>query len=156
MVKYPASPAFKHLPSIIKVGMHIYKHRNTRWSVCHSNTSDSISIIIHMEWVTNVRAGLEVVLTIGICHLHKKCDISKLIPVITVKRLQCSTDSLCNCILIPTYTPCQMASKSDELGLETYLKMCSAGGSCLILVLYSAACASYSAFLVSDSCSYAA
>ena len=102
------------------------------------------------------RAGLEAVLTIGICHLHKKRDISKLIPVITTKRLQCSTDSLCNCVLIPTYTPCQIASKSDELGLGTYSKMCSTGGSCLIFALYSAACASYSAFSASDSCSYAA
>jgi hypothetical protein len=156
MVKYPASPAFKRLPSIIKMGMHIYKRRNAQWSVGNSNTSGSISIIIHMEWDMNVRAGLEAVLTIGICHLHKKRDISKLIPVITAKRLQCSTDSLCNCVLIPTYTPCQIASKSDELGLGTYLKMCSTGGSCLIFALYSAACASYSAFSASDSCSYAA
>jgi len=59
-------------------------------------------------------------------------------------------------VLIPTYTPCQMASKSDEFGLGTYSKMCSTRGSCGILVLYSAACASYSAFLASDSCSYAA
>ena len=152
-VKYPASPAFKRLPSIIKMGMHIYRHRNARWSVGNSNTSDSISVIIHTEWDTNVRAGLEAVLAIDICHLHKKRDISKLIPVVTAKRLQCSTNGLGNCVLIPTYTPCQMASQSDELGLGTYSKMCSTGGRCLIFVLY---CASYSAFSTSDSRSYAA